>query len=236
MSQKLIYEGKAKKIFETEHANELMMEFKDSLTAFNAQKKGQFQGKGKLNCLISTHIFKVLSANGISHHWIKTENDNQMIVQKTQIIPLEVVVRNVLAGSLAKKVGREEGQRLSCPLVEFYYKDDALNDPFVSEPQIIEFKWATETQLEKMKKMALEINQILVPHFIKAGLDIIDFKVEFGINSSREIILADEISPDCMRLWDVKTKEKFDKDRFRRDLGNVEEAYQSVYERLEGIL
>lgn len=235
MSQKLIYEGKAKKIFETDLADQLLMEFKDSLTAFNAQKKGEFAGKGRLNCLISTHLFKLLSVHGISHHWIKTEKNNLMYVHRTKIIPLEVVVRNVLAGSLAKKLGITEGQKLTKPLIEMYYKDDALNDPFVSESQALEFKWATETQLEQMKKTALKINEVLLEHFLKAELKLVDFKVEFGVNAKNEVILADEISPDCMRLWDVKTNEKFDKDRFRRDLGNVEEAYQSVYERLERI-
>lgn len=231
----MIYEGKAKRIFETIVANELMMEFKDSLTAFNAQKKGEFVGKGKLNCAISTYIFKLLSKHNISHHWIKTQNSNQMIVVKTKIIPLEIVVRNVLAGSLAKKIGQAEGKILSKPLVELYYKDDALADPFVSDEQAFEFGWVNPIQLQDMKLMALKINKILSEHFLSVGLTLVDFKIEFGVNFKNEIILADEISPDCMRLWDVNTLEKFDKDRFRRDLGQVEEAYQSVLKRLEGI-
>ena len=231
----MIYEGKAKRIFETLVAEELMMEFKDTLTAFNAQKKGEFIGKGKLNCAISTYIFKLLTKHNISHHWIKTENSNQMVVVKTKIIPLEIVVRNVLAGSLAKKIGLPEGKILSKPLVELYYKDDALADPFVSDEQAFEFGWVQPNQLQQMKRTALEINKILSEHFLNTGLKLVDFKIEFGINSKNEVILADEISPDCMRLWDVKTQEKFDKDRFRRDLGQVEEAYQSVLKRLEGI-
>ena len=234
-SSKMIYEGKAKRIFETLVAEELMMEFKDTLTAFNAQKKGEFIGKGKLNCAISTYIFKLLTKHNISHHWIKTENSNQMVVVKTKIIPLEIVVRNVLAGSLAKKIGLPEGKILSKPLVELYYKDDALADPFVSDEQAFEFGWVQPNQLQQMKRTALEINKILSEHFLNTGLKLVDFKIEFGINSKNEVILADEISPDCMRLWDVKTQEKFDKDRFRRDLGQVEEAYQSVLKRLEGI-
>ncbi len=235
MDLKLIYEGKAKKIFETAVPNELLMEFKDSLTAFNAQKKGEFQGKGSLNCSISTYIFKLLTKHNISHHWIETHNSNQMVVVKTKIIPLEVVVRNTIAGSLAKKIGRAEGQILNKPLVELYYKDDALADPFVSDDQALEFEWVTSDQLHVMKAAALKINSILKTHFMLAGLQLIDFKIEFGINSDGQVILADEISPDCMRLWDKTTQEKFDKDRFRRDLGNVQEAYQSVLTRLEGI-
>ena len=158
-----------------------------------------------------------------------------MVVVKTKIIPLEIVVRNVLAGSLAKKIGLPEGKILSKPLVELYYKDDALADPFVSDEQAFEFGWVQPNQLQQMKRTALEINKILSEHFLNTGLKLVDFKIEFGINSKNEVILADEISPDCMRLWDVKTQEKFDKDRFRRDLGQVEEAYVSVLKRLEGI-
>ncbi len=235
MQPKLIYEGKAKKIFETAVPNELLMEFKDSLTAFNAQKKGEFQGKGSINCLISTYIFKLLTKHNISHHWLKTPSQNQMLVIRTKIVPLEVVVRNTLAGSLAKKIGRAEGQVLRRPLVELYFKDDALADPFVSDDQALEFDWVTASQLQTMKAAALKINAILKDHFFKAELQLVDFKIEFGLNSSGQVILADEISPDCMRLWDNTTQEKFDKDRFRRDLGNVQEAYQNVLTRLEGI-
>ncbi len=233
--QKLIYEGKAKKIFATAESEQLLMEFKDSLTAFNAQKKGHFIGKGKLNCLISTYIFKLLTQHKIPHHWLKTQSENLMLVQRTIIIPLEVVVRNYLAGSLAKKLKKNEGAKLSSPLVELYYKDDALEDPFVSDDQAIEFAWATAKQLAVMKALALKINSVLTERFLIAGLKLIDFKIEFGVNTKHEILLADEISPDCMRLWDVATDEKFDKDRFRRDLGNVEEAYQNVLTRLEKV-
>lgn len=235
MKHKLIYEGKAKKIFETEFPYQLRMEFKDSLTAFNAEKKGHFEGKGRLNCLISTYIFKLLAQHQIPHHWINTENTNQMIVQKTKIIPLEVVVRNYMAGSLAKKLNQPEGRLFTKPLVEFYFKDDKLADPFVSDDQAIEFGWATPSQLQVMKSLATQINFILLDLFLKAGLKLIDFKIEFGVNYKNEILLADEISPDCMRLWDIETNEKFDKDRFRRDLGSIKEAYQSVLQRLEGI-
>ena len=235
MGDHMIYEGKAKRIFETSNADQLRMEFKDSLTAFNAQKKGQFLGKGMLNCAISTYMFKLLLKHNISNHWIATLEKNQMIVVKTKIIPLEVVVRNVLAGSLAKKLNKPEGQILSKPLVELYFKDDGLGDPFVSDDQAFEFGWVKPDQLQTMKQTTLKINKILSEHLLQTGLRLIDFKIEFGINSKNEVILADEISPDCMRLWDLVTSEKFDKDRFRRDLGHVEEAYQNVLNRLEGI-
>lgn len=232
MAQTLIYEGKAKKIFSTENPDVLLMEFKDSLTAFNALKKGEFPGKGSLNCKISTLIFKLLGHHQIAHHWISTSEPNHMTVKKTKIIPLEVVVRNILAGSLAKKLGREEGEVLARPLVEFYYKDDSLADPFVSDEQILIMGWATGQQLEHMKNQALQINQVLMQSFQNADLKLVDFKIEFGTDSQQQIILADEISPDCMRLWDVKTNEKMDKDRFRRDLGAIDQAYREVFERL----
>ena len=235
-SVKLIYEGKAKKIFQTAQSNQLLMEFKDSLTAFNAQKKGEFPGKGAINCLISTWLFRRLTEHQIPHHWIQTESDHRhMLVHKTKIIPLEVVVRNWIAGSLAKKLNLPEGGSITQPLVELYYKKDELNDPFVSDDQAIEFGWVKSDQLSQMKMWALKINKILTDCFFQAGLKLVDFKIEFGVNAENQIILADEISPDCMRLWDLKTNEKFDKDRFRRDLGNIEEAYKSVLERLEKI-
>lgn len=232
----LLYEGKAKRIFSVLGQPAIvLMEYKDSLTAFNAQKKGEFLGKGQLNCKISSLIFNKLAQHNISTHWIQTLSTNQMLVQKTKIIPLEVVIRNNVAGSLAKKLNRSEGEKLNFPLVELYYKDDALGDPFVSDDQAVVFEWANVNQLQKMKSSALEINQILKDLFLKANLTLIDFKIEFGINNYNEIILADEISPDCMRLWDTKTQEKMDKDRFRRDLGKVEEAYQEVLNRLERV-
>lgn len=233
LKKELLYEGKAKKIFKTENDLELLMEYKDSLTAFNALKKGEFAGKGALNCKISTLIFETLSKNQVKHHWLKTLEGNQMLVQKTTIIPLEVVVRNVIAGSLAKKLGRKEGETLVQPLVEFYYKDDALADPFVSDDQIFAMGWADLATLEHLKKEARKINQVLKSMFEKIGLKLVDFKTEFGRNAKQEIILADEISPDCMRLWDLETNKKMDKDRFRQDLGEVEESYQEVYQRLQ---
>ena len=233
MADKLIYEGKAKKIFQTDKANQVLMEFKDSLTAFNALKKGEFQGKGELNCQISTLIFRWLSQSGIKHHWIETRDKNKMLVEKTEIIPLEVVVRNFMAGSLAKKLGQTEGAPLKKPIVEFYFKKDELNDPFVNDDQIIALGWADQKTLDLLKAEALKINSVLQKLFQKIDLKLIDFKTEFGRNVKGEIILSDEISPDCMRLWDEKTNKKLDKDRFRQDLGEVAESYQEVFQRIE---
>lgn len=233
----MIYEGKAKKIFKTDQPNILLMEYKDSLTAFNALKKGEFAGKGALNCKISTLIFKLLSQQHIQHHWIETRDNKFMLVHQTSIIPLEVVVRNFVAGSLAKKLGVTEGQSLKMPIVEFYYKNDALNDPFVNDEQIMALGWAQAEDLKILKSQALEINKVLFTTFNKIGIKLIDFKIEFGFNSKGKIILSDEISPDCMRLWDTETNKKLDKDRFRQDLGLVEESYLEVYERLsKGVL
>ena len=206
-----IYEGKAKKIFSTDNDQYVVMEFKNDLTAFNALKKGQFEGKGQINCEISTLLFIE----------IKTFESNKMLVQKTQIIPLEVVIRNRIAGSLAKKFKIAEGEKLQNPLLEFYFKNDELQDPFVSDDQIRAFGWATDDDLRKIKKLTLKINEILLQIFSKCQLSLVDFKIEFGKLPSGEIILADEISPDSMRLWDIQTNEKMDKDRFRFDLGDV---------------
>lgn len=230
--QEMLYEGKAKKIFKTDQKDILLMEYKDSLTAFNALKKGEFAGKGALNCKISTLIFKLLSKYNIKHHWIETRDDKFMLVHQTKIIPLEVVVRNFVAGSLAKKLEIAEGTPLKQPVVEFYYKNDALNDPFVNDEQIVALGWAEAGDLKILKSQALEINKVLLDVFKKIGLKLIDFKIEFGFDSNAAVILSDEISPDCMRLWDAATDKKLDKDRFRRDLGSVEEAYQEVYQRL----
>lgn len=230
---KLLYEGKAKKVYLTDKPEALLMEFKDSLTAFNALKKGEFPGKGILNCKIATWLFMELGKANISHHWIETREDRFMLVQRTRIIPLEVVVRNVVAGSLAKKLGQAEGAELSRPIVEFYYKDDALGDPFVNEDQISAFGWATGQELGVLRARALKINTVLLDLFARAGMRVIDFKLEFGVNHAGEIILADEISPDCMRIWDTASGKKLDKDRFRQDLGDIGAAYEEVYNRLK---
>lgn len=236
MRKELLYEGKAKKVYSTDRPEVLLLEFKDSLTAFNAQKKGSFEGKGPLNKEIASLIFDRLKKEGIPSHFISNPSPTEMEVVKVKIIPLEVVVRNILAGSTAKKMGRAEGEKLKRPLVEFYYKDDALGDPFLSDDQAILFEIATAPELEELKAKALKINQVLISLFEKAGITLVDFKLEFGRDAKGQILLADEITPDCCRLWDLKTGEKMDKDRFRRDLGNVKESYHQVLDRLKEIL
>lgn len=228
----LIYEGKAKKIFSTDHSDQVKVFYKDSLTAFNALKKGTFENKGSINCEITCLIFEYLKKHGIPTHLIRKLNENEILVQKVQIIPLEVVVRNVLAGSTAKKFGKEEGTKLKAPLVEFYFKDDSLADPFISDDQILSFEFATATEIAALKKLALQANNHLQSVFAQCEIKLIDFKLEFGKNSKNEILLADEFTPDCARLWDLKTGEKLDKDRFRRDLGGIDLAYKDVLARL----
>ncbi len=234
--QNQIYEGKAKKIFSTNHEQYVVMEFKNDLTAFNAIKKGQFDGKGQINCEISTLLFAEIKKHNISSHWISTFEKNKMLVQKSQIIPLEVVVRNRIAGSLAKKFKIPEGDKLNAPLLEFYFKNDELQDPFVSDDQIKAFGWATEADLKKIKELTFKINEILLQIFLKCHLSLVDFKIEFGKLPSGEIILSDEISPDSMRLWDIHTNEKMDKDRFRFDLGDVKTGYLFILNQLKEVL
>lgn len=230
----LVYEGKAKKIFTVEGNQDLIwQEFKDSLTAFNAEKKAEMKGKGEINRQIASVIFKKLSANQIPSHWIADVDETHMVTKKLEMIPLEVVVRNVLAGSTAKKFAIPEGTPLAKPLVEFYYKKDELADPFISDDQAMMLKTVrSENDLQTLKTLALKVNSVIQQLFGRAGIRLIDFKLEFGYDSSGAILLADEISPDSCRLWDEKTGEKMDKDRFRRDLGNVLEYYQMVLDRI----
>ena len=228
----LIYEGKGKKVFQAQAEDQVILFFKDDLTAFNALKKGSFANKGELNCQIATLIFKALEKNSIKTHFIETISKNEMKVSKTKIIPLEVVVRNFSAGSFAQKFQIKDGEKLSSPLVEFYYKDDGLKDPFVSEGQIAYFGWCSAADLILVKEQALKINTVMSQLFNQRGLKLIDFKVEFGKLSNGQIVLADEISPDCMRLWDSKSGERLDKDRFRLDLGDVGDGYRRIYNEL----
>lgn len=233
----LLYEGKAKKIFAIPgETNQVRLEYKDSLTAFNALKKGSFEKKGEINRDMASLIFQHLKTDGIESHWVRDEGTAAMVVKKLSIIPLEVVVRNILAGSTAKKFGIEEGRKLPKPLVEFYYKDDALQDPFISDDQIVTLGFAEEKDLPVLKKKALAINQSLMELFAKMKIDLVDFKIEFGKTAGGEILLGDEITPDCCRLWDQETKEKMDKDRFRRDLGSVGESYLEVLNRLKKVV
>jgi phosphoribosylaminoimidazole-succinocarboxamide synthase len=230
----LLYEGKAKKIFEVQGRTDVVLqEFKDSLTAFNGEKKGSFADKGVLNRDMTALIFQFLGKRGIAHHWVENVGSREMVTEKLRIIPLEVVLRNKAAGSLAKKFHWEEGLALSQPLVELYFKNDKLGDPFINDQHVSLLNLCTEDELSALKDIALKINDHLKEFFAKAGLDLIDFKIEFGRDKNGKLKLADEITPDSCRLWDLKTGEKMDKDRFRRDLGRVEETYQEVCARLK---
>jgi phosphoribosylaminoimidazole-succinocarboxamide synthase len=231
----LVYEGKAKKIFKVQgHEDLVWVDYKDSLTAFNAQKKSSFENKGKINKEITEILFEALKKSGVPHHLVASPNEVSLVCKKVKIIPLEVVVRNVLAGSTAKKLGIEEGTPLEKPLVEFYFKDDALADPFVSDDQALAIKAAKDQkELDQLKQRALQVNACLLGLFKEIGLRLIDFKIELGKTAEGEILLADEITPDTCRLWDEKTGEKMDKDRFRRDLGNIRESYEEVLKRLK---
>ena len=228
----LLYEGKGKRLYKCEDEDLLISEFKDDLTAFNAEKKGNETGKGALNCKISTELFKLLEGNGIKTHLVKTISDNEQLVKKVDIIPLEVVVRNIATGSLTKRLGIKDGTVLPFALVEFYYKDDDLGDPLLNDEHCLLLDIASESELEELKRLGREINVILKSFFLKRDLNLVDFKVEFGKDKEGNILLSDEISPDSCRFWDVKTNEKLDKDVFRQDLGNVKVAYEEVLKRI----
>jgi phosphoribosylaminoimidazole-succinocarboxamide synthase len=226
-----LYEGKAKKVFKTSDPDLYWIEYKDDATAFNGEKKGTIMNKGVLNNKISAHFFNLLEREGIITHLVKQVNDREQIVKAVKIILVEVVVRNIAAGSLAKRLGLAEGTMLPKTVLEYYYKDDALGDPLINDYHIQTLDLATPEQMNKIAGIALKVNDILRAYLKDKKIDLIDFKLEFGVHKG-EVILADEISPDTCRFWDVETKEKLDKDRFRRDLGNVEEAYQEVLKRL----
>jgi phosphoribosylaminoimidazole-succinocarboxamide synthase len=236
--RKQIYEGKAKVLFEGPEPGTLVQYFKDDATAFNNQKRGTITGKGVLNNRISEYLMIKLGEIGIPTHFVRRLNMREQLVRQVEIIPLEVVIRNVVAGSLAKRFGLAEGTALPRSIVELYYKNDALGDPLVAEEHVTAFGWATTQDIDEMMQMSLRINDFLIGLFLGIGIRLIDFKLEFGrlfTNDEMRLVLADEISPDNCRLWDTKTNEKMDKDRFRQDLGRVEEAYQEVARRL-GIL
>lgn len=226
-----LYEGKAKKVFATEERDELIVSYKDSATAFNGEKKGTIEGKGEINNKMSNYLFRLLEKEGIPTHYIKELNSRETLVKKVEIVPLEVIIRNVAAGSFSKKLGIAEGTPLLQPTIEFSYKNDALGDPFINSYYALALGLATQDEIDTIVKYAFSVNEVLKAKFLEVGLKLIDFKLEFG-RFHKQIILADEISPDTCRLWDVQTNEKLDKDRFRRDLGGVEEAYQEVYRRL----
>lgn len=231
--KELLYEGKAKKLYKTEDNNLLIAEFKDDLTAFNALKKGSEDGKGALNNKISTQLFKILEKNGIKTHLVETLDETHQLVKFCKIIPIEVIVRNIATGSLTKRLGITDGTTLPFPLVEFCYKNDDLEDPLLNDEHCLILNLVQdEGVLVTLKELARKINSILKDFFAKRDLILVDFKVEFGIDSSGEILLADEISPDSCRFWDAKTKEKLDKDRFREGLGSVKVAYEEVLNRI----
>jgi phosphoribosylaminoimidazole-succinocarboxamide synthase len=232
--RELLYEGKAKRIFSTDEEQTVLIEYKDSATAFNGQKKADITGKGRLNNEITSLLFLKLQEQGIPSHFIKRISETEQLVKRVTIIPLEVVVRNIAAGSLSKRLGIEEGKALTKPLVEFYLKNDDLGDPLLTTEHVYELNLATEEELNILKEKALKINTVLSSFFTELGINLIDFKLEFGKDNEGEILLADEISPDTCRLWDKKTNEKLDKDVFRRDLGSLTEAYETILARLGG--
>ncbi|BFI97782.1 phosphoribosylaminoimidazolesuccinocarboxamide synthase [Priestia sp. Y58] len=232
--QELLYEGKAKKIYATDEQDVLWIAYKNEATAFNGQKKAEISGKAQLNNQISSLLFSMLHEQGITTHFVKQLSDHEQAVKKVEIVPLEVVVRNATAGSLAKRIGVEEGIRFEQPIVELYYKDDALGDPLILAEHAIFLKAATQEEIDSLKAQALQINEILSKFFKDKDIFLVDFKLEFGRTSQGDIILADEISPDTCRFWDVHTNEKLDKDVFRRDLGGLTEAYEKILQRIGG--
>ncbi len=234
----LIYEGKAKKLFTTENPNELRMVFKDDATAFNGEKKASFADKGRLNKRLSLLLYELLEKDGVATHFVSDDGEESLIVKRVEIVPIEVVIRNIVAGSLKKRTGLPEGQRLRQPIIECYYKSDALGDPMINDEHIRELNLARGDELEKIKRSALKVNRTLSQFFAGAGLTLVDFKLEYGrlFPDKHNIVLADEISPDTCRLWDAETGEKLDKDRFRQDLGDLTEGYAKVLSRVEHAL
>jgi len=229
----LLYEGKAKKVFATDKPDQVVQYFKDDATAFNAQKRGTIVGKGVINNKVSERLFRLLEQAGVPTHFIERLSDRELLTKKVTIVPVEVVVRNVVAGSLAKRLGLKEGDPIEPAIVEWYYKNDALGDPLIADEHIRLLKLATPEQMTEIKRLALKVNSVLQPFFRERQMILVDFKLEFGMHNGR-LILADEISPDTCRLWDQTTKESMDKDRFRKDLGKIEEAYQEVLTRVCG--
>ena len=226
-----LYEGKAKKVFATDDPKRYVVEYKDDATAFNGEKRGTIVGKGVVNNRMSNILFRMLEANGVPTHFVEELSDRETLVRAVEIVPLEVIVRNVAAGSFSKRYGVEEGRALKNPTLEFSLKDDSLGDPLINDSHILALGLATEEELRTMHEMAFKVNDLLKDYFLKIGVKLIDFKIELGRCDGR-IVLADEISPDTCRFWDAKTNEKLDKDRFRRDLGHVEAASQELFKRV----
>ena len=232
MPEELLYEGKAKKLFITEDPQILRVEYKDDATAFNGKKFDRLRDKGRLNNAITVFFFEHLDTKDIPSHFVRKISETEQLVRRVKIIPLEVVVRNVAAGSLSKRIGWEEGKELPHPIVEFYYKDDDLGDPLLAEEHIRLLELASDEEIEELKKRGLAVNEALKSLMLSKGIRLIDFKLEFGLDQKGEILLADEISPDTCRFWDIDSEKILDKDRFRRDLGGVIEAYREIHKRL----
>ena len=229
-----MYEGKAKKVFATNDPNYCIVSYKDDATAFNGLKKGTILGKGAINNRVTNHLMRLLEKNGVPTHYVEELNDRETVVKKVRIVPLEVIVRNIAAGSLSKRLGLPEGVKMKRTVLEYCYKNDDLGDPMVNEYHILAMEWATEEEMDLIASYSFKVNEVLTEYLKEAGIELVDFKLEFGKTADGQIVLADEISPDTCRFWDIKTHEKLDKDRFRRDLGGVEDAYQEILRRLLG--
>lgn len=229
-----VYEGKAKKVFKTDDPELFIVDYKDDATAFNGLKKGTIKGKGVINNRVTNHIMQMLEEKGIPTHFVEEISERETVVKKVTIVPLEVIARNIVAGSMSKRLGIPEGTVLDTPVLEFSYKNDELGDPMVNDSHALAMKLATKEEIATIKQLTFKINDLLIEYFKGVGIELVDFKLEFGRTSDGTIILADEISPDTCRFWDIKTHEKLDKDRFRRDLGKVEDAYQEILKRLFG--
>ncbi len=229
-----LYEGKAKKVFATDDPTLVLVDYKDDATAFNGLKKGTIEGKGVINNRVTNHLMRLLEKNGVPTHLVKELSPRETLVKKVQIVPLEVIVRNVAAGSLSKRLGLPEGTPMAKTVLEFCYKNDELGDPMVNQYHIAAMGWATDAEMETISNYALKVNQVLSDYLKDLNIELVDFKLEFGRVADGTIVLADEISPDTCRFWDSTTHEKLDKDRFRRDLGGVENAYHEILKRLLG--
>jgi phosphoribosylaminoimidazole-succinocarboxamide synthase len=228
-----LYEGKAKKVYATDNEDYLIVDYKDDATAFNGEKKGTIVGKGVINNKVTNYLMQMLEKNGVATHFIEELSERETVVKKVSIVTLEVIIRNISAGSFSKRYGVEEGIEFKAPTLEFSYKDDSLGDPLINEYHAIALELATKEEIAKISEMAFKVNEVLKKYFLEKGVILVDFKLEFG-RFKGDIVLADEISPDTCRFWDSKTKEKLDKDRFRRDLGGVEDAYLEMNKRILG--
>ncbi|MBQ8649579.1 MAG: phosphoribosylaminoimidazolesuccinocarboxamide synthase [Clostridia bacterium] len=232
--KEMLYEGKAKRVYATENPEVLLVDYKDDATAFNGLKKGTISGKGAINNRVTNYMMKILEQKGVPTHFVEELSERRTLVKKVSIVPLEVIIRNISAGSFAKRYGVEEGIAFDEPTIEFSYKNDDLGDPLINSYHAIALKLATKEEIETIKNMAFKVNEVMKAYFKELNVDLVDFKLEFGRLTDGTIVLADEISPDTCRFWDSETHEKLDKDRFRRDLGNVEDAYKEMMKRILG--